>query len=157
MKKIFFTLVALTTIITSCKKGDTGPAGADAGAVVLAKVTISPDEWFYANGGYGIDVPADQVTQDIIDKAATIGYVAAADGIWRQLPYTYPGRMSIQYALTKGHILLGINYAIDTFGTLTFKIIAVPPAGKRVSQDRAVYLNEDPAQIHIPVTLPVNK
>lgn len=146
-------LIFSATIVTSCKKGDVGPVGANANIITLANATVAYDDWFLYDPKHGmmysVEIQADMVTREVIDNMAVLGYVEKGNDAWAPLPYEYALGAVIQYILTPGHIrLITYNSGIHP-DLLTVKFIAIPLKEKKAHLDYARYLNNYFEKTHV--------
>lgn len=120
-------LTACLVMLSSCKKGDTGPAGPAGTANVIYSNWMDTNPWVASTTSTGagkktyyFDIAAPKVTQDIIDKGTVLVYVQfIADpdgpGISKLLPSIYYniGGADIQYRFQQGLFLNKIRIICD--------------------------------------------
>lgn len=152
-KKVIATLfVACTLIITSCKKGDTGPAG-DKGAtgstgnanVVSSSLTASA--WSYVSPSWEMTFTYPAITQNILDRGAVLVYVQQGLNYY-QLPYTT--YLSSTYSRTYNfvHYIGGMKVSLtdsdltqpNNPGSLTFKVVVIA-ASQRMAHPNVNWKN----------------
>jgi len=84
--------LTLGLTLTSCKKGDTGPAGKDGkdGNANVVSSSITSSNWSYVGNSWEITFTYPAITQDIVDRGAVLVYLQVSGG-YNQLPLTlYP-------------------------------------------------------------------
>ncbi len=143
-RSVYFMLPLLALIIgvTSCKKGDTGPAGATGpagptgatGATGTANVIYSP--WaplaFTGSGAsYSARITAPGVTQDIMDKGVVKTYFKFGTAVYEGTYHNQSTNSGIYQYLTVGFINLVANF--DASYPWRYVIIPGGIAGGRVA------------------------
>lgn len=96
--------------LSSCIKGEEGPAGKNGNANVVGsnEFTAYSNNWDLYSGGsqgsyYAVEVTSPQITDAIAKKGAVICYYKLTDNTWAPLPYDVysfifvPGGMAIIY------------------------------------------------------------
>ena len=141
MKKLLILALCSATLITSCKKGDTGPAG-PAGTngnanVTSGTITIPPSAWAWdaTNSMNYVNMNGTSITSDIVSKGAVMVYISTDNATWSALPCTIWGNPSVSltfsYSLNKVQIQASnTNSTINTFNTLYAKIVVIAASQK---------------------------
>jgi hypothetical protein len=139
MKKTAFALLILlitsASVFNACKKGDTGPAGADGNANVMSTdpIVIPASSWKLDSNVWLASFPVPAITADIASKGMVQVYVKYGSQWWA-LPDLNNGNAT-SYGFTTGNVLL-FN-ANDDGSTplaplqLTFRVIIIAPSGGR--------------------------
>lgn len=87
MKKLTVISLALLSVffMVSCKgpKGDTGNAN-----VASSTVTVQPNDWYWDNTSWRVDLDYDAIDADIDDYGAVLVYMSNGN-TWRLLPFTF--------------------------------------------------------------------
>jgi hypothetical protein len=146
MKTSFIKIVAAclvtATLFTNCKKGDTGPAGADGtnGNANVKSQTSTHLNWTFNNATLAfetnISVPA--ITQDIVDRGAVLVYVQDG-GTSSQMPFASQINLTdvvfFDFVYSVGNVKVMIsNSDLDNSivpqSTLRFKIVAMSASAR---------------------------
>lgn len=121
-------ILCITSILSlsSCIKGEEGPAGKNGNANVVGsnEFTAYSNNWDLYSGGsqgsfYSVEVTSPQITDAIAKKGAVICYYKLTDNTWAPLPYDVysfifvPGGMAIIY-----------DYNSNP-GTQTFRLVTI--------------------------------
>jgi hypothetical protein len=149
MKKIIL-LAAFTISLfgTSCKKGDTGPAGKDGkdGNANVQSTTwsVNTSAWVSGSNYWYVDIPVSALTSSNHGSASVEAFFSTNSGInWYAIPYTAvytTGNYFMGFATGVGtveiqwtHNTSGNGSDPNTFfgATCQFKIVVIPAALKK--------------------------
>ena len=103
MKKVKLICMALFAMIfaVSCRgpQGPQGPAGQDGNAnVVSSTLTIYPDQWYWDNTSWRVDIGYAAINANIDNYGAVLVYMDNQN-TWRQLPMTF------YYSVTENNVV----------------------------------------------------
>ena len=139
---VVFAGVAITlgSSLTSCKKGDTGPAGANGkngvANIQTATVTTNNASWVLDNSdnSYNATLTYAAITQAVVEKGTIQVFISDGNGAeWLALPFSY-GTVQYNYSYKVGEILLTVTLsngnAPNSPGGQQFKVVVIPPAAK---------------------------
>lgn len=160
------------TATSACKKGDTGPSGADGNANVIYSEWQATNPWVPSTSSTGTgkstfyyDMPAPALSQGVIDSGTVLVYakfVSDPDGagMVKALPSTYYnlGGASTQYRFQYGLMLNKIRVICDVLPSgspaatneVRYVIIPAGTATMRLSDPRSMSYRELCAAYSIP-------
>lgn len=143
LKLMALAILTLSLSFSSCKKGDTGPAGAqgangkDGNANVKnLTVFVNANEWINKSGESEVTKLVPEITADIVSKGAVMVYMeGSGSGSWEALPTSSADAsglvLTIGYAIEAGklHLMVTFNDNITlpngTLESSNFKIVLV--------------------------------
>ena len=143
-KAAFFLIIFLITSVTvfnSCRKGDTGPAGADGNANVISTdpIVLPATSWKLDSNVWLASFSVPAITADIASKGAVHVYIKYGTQWWA-LPDINNGNAT-SYGFIAGGVLL---YNANDDGSippnplaLTFRVVVIAASG------RSAYSNVD--------------
>jgi hypothetical protein len=150
MKK---TIISMTSVIaglaltlgltlTSCQKGDTGPAGEKGAAgtngtngvanIQTTTITLNGSAWTFdsAENSYDATLTVPGITQSIMDKGTIQVFMGDATELV-PLPIAF-GLLQIHYSFSPGQVFLSLRLSDGSVpsspGTEQFKVVIIPPA-----------------------------
>ena len=147
---ITFIAITLSITFTSCKKGDTGPAG-PAGANGVANIqtsnfTTTNSSWSFdpSDNSYNATIGWLAITQSIIDKGTIQVFLGDGSGSqWAALPASI-GFDQINYSYKLGQVIISSTLSNGTAptnpGGQQFKIVIIPPSA-RIANPNVDYKN----------------
>jgi len=137
---IVFTSLSLTLglTLTSCKKGDIGPAGPSGtnGVANIQSSTVTTNNlsWLFDNtdNSYSAILTFSAINQSVMDKGTVQVFVGDGTGQeWNALPFSYTN-VQFNYSFKSGQVIISVNLsdgsAPSNPGIMQFKIIVIPPA-----------------------------
>lgn len=140
VSKIFGTtmIIGMLVFSTSCKKGDTGPAGTNGkdGNANVVSSTITSSNWVYTSPSWKIDFTYPAITQSIIDNGAVLVYLQVGSA-YNQLPLTtYPSSTYSRTYEVSSYVGGVAIYATDSDltqpanpGSKKFKVVVIAASG----------------------------
>lgn len=148
MKKIILlTAITVSLFSTSCKKGDTGPAGEDGkdGSANVQTTTWSVNTSAWVNGSsyWYVDIPVSALTSSNHGSAAVEVFFSTNSGLnWYAVPYTAVASTNYFMGFATGVGLTEIQWTYNGVGngsdpntffgaTCQFKIVVIPAAMKK--------------------------
>ncbi len=135
-KKIIL-LFAVVFAFASCKKGDTGPAGANGtngnANVTNSTFTVATSSWVLTGNEYDATLNVPSINQSIIDKGAVNIYVSS-DGItWTAMPFSVQGyEFNYNYSLSTVKIAFSLdsgNIPSSAPNNDKFKVVVIASSG----------------------------
>jgi len=148
--KIFGTFaLACGLLFTGCKKGDTGPAGANGtnGNANVVSSSLTTSAWTYVSPSWEMTFTYPAITQNILDNGAVLVYVQQGSNYY-QLPYTFYPASTYSRTYTFVHYLGGMKVFVTDSdltmpsnpGSLTFKVVVIA-ASQRMANPNVNYDN----------------
>lgn len=151
MKKIIMKITAvfagvaitMSLSLTSCVKGDTGPAGANGkdgtngvANIQTSTVTTNNASWSLDNSdnSYNATLTYAAITQSVVEKGTVQVFFSDGNGDeWLALPFSY-GTIQYNYSYKVGKVLLTVTLSNGNVpnspGGQQFKVVVIPPAAK---------------------------
>lgn len=87
MKNLIYVALMLVISISSCKKGDTGPAGKDGNASVKSYIlTVKPADWTSFLGTYNAYPKLTAINDSVFNNGTVLLYYKNGTNSWANLP-----------------------------------------------------------------------
>jgi hypothetical protein len=149
--KTYALCLLMGTMLTNCKKGDTGPQGPAGtnGNANVKSTTASNVVWVYSDPDYVTTINVPAITQDILSNGAVLVYINVQGDVYQQLPVTfYPTNSysetysvecfvgGVRIYVTDSDLLKPVNQPSNTF---KYKIVTIAGSGKIKSVDTKNY------------------
>lgn len=128
---------ALFLNFTSCKKGDTGPAGAkgDPGKNGISNITtytanVTSANWVLNSPDYETTLLTPNLNSSIVNGGAVMVYIGNNTSTsWSALPFSYQ-TVQFSYTYSLGQVLISVGLSngsvVSNPGNCTFKIVIIP-------------------------------
>jgi hypothetical protein len=152
VKTILFcsTLLGLISILSFCKKGDTGPKGdpgpqGPAGAagtngtasIKTVTFTTNSSQWIADNSSkvYYYNYTSSEITSSVLSSGVVIAYLGDGSGsLWIAMPLTAQG-VEITYGIKPSTVEIDVSLSSGLMpnnpGGLQFKIVIIPAAAAK--------------------------
>ncbi len=152
MKKSFKTKSALTSnifasliiisfsLISSCKKGDTGPAGTNGtnGSANVQSITVTTNNLSWSldatDNSFNSTVTVSAITSSVVSNGTVQVFIGDGTSTeWGALPFSY-GKIQYNYSYKVGQVILSVTMNDGTVptnpGGQQYKIVVIPPAAR---------------------------
>ena len=125
MKKLFYVFIASAIVMSSCKKGDVGPAGNDGNANVKSyTLTVKPVDWMLVFGKNVAYVSLPAITDSVLNHGAVDVYFKSGSA-WCGLPI-----LGYSYAFNRtttnpNYIAITFDNAIAPTSDVIFRAVVI--------------------------------